>query len=148
MRRTLALAATSLALASPTLADIESLAATGSVAEVMDRLETAVTGAGATVFARVDHGAGATSAGLELSEAQLLIFGNPQLGTLPMQDDIRAGLYLPLKMLVYTENDETRIAWVEADDMFDDLDISDDAEYIAKIGQALQGMANKAAGTQ
>ena len=47
---------------------------------------------GATVFARVDHAAGrAASAGMDLPEAQLLIFGNPKLGTPVMQEDIRAG---------------------------------------------------------
>ena len=48
------------------LADPVEVAATGSVAEVTDRLEAAVTGAGATVFARVDHGAGAASVEMDL----------------------------------------------------------------------------------
>ena len=63
----------------------------------MDALEAAVTGAGATVFARVDHAAGAEGIGMALTPAQLLIFGNPALGTPAMQADPLAGLYLPLQ---------------------------------------------------
>jgi uncharacterized protein (DUF302 family) len=77
--------------------------ASGTVTETMDRLEEAVTGAGATVFARVDHAAGAASVDMELQDAQLLIFGNPMLGTPVMQQDIRAGLVLLLHVLVYDE---------------------------------------------
>ncbi|WP_340422195.1 DUF302 domain-containing protein [Yoonia sp. GPGPB17] len=61
-----------------------------SVAETIDGLEAAVNGAGATVFARVDHAAGAQSVGKSIPDATLLIFGNPALGTLAMEDDIRA----------------------------------------------------------
>lgn len=140
--------ALSLAFATPALAEIESVTADGPVPEVMDRLEAAVTEAGATVFARVDHAAGAESVEMELTPSQLLIFGNPKLGTLPMQQDIRAGLYLPLKMLVYRDGEETRIAWEQPEEMFDDLDIDDDAEFIGKMGQALEGLAQKASAGQ
>lgn len=138
--------AASLVLAGPALADIETLDAQGSVPEVMDRLEAAVNDAGATIFARVDHAAGAEGVGIELPDSQLLIFGNPMLGSQPMQQDIRAGLYLPLKVLVYADNGATRIAWQEVDDMFDDVEIDEKAEYMGKMEQALRGLATKASG--
>lgn len=138
--------AASLALTTPALAEIQSVTANGPVSEVMDRLEAAVTDAGATVFGRVDHGAGAQSVGMELPDSQLLIFGNPKLGTPAMQQDIRAGLYLPLKMLVYRDGDQTRIVWQDPEEMFDDLDTDDDAEYLSKMTQALSGFAAKAGG--
>lgn len=144
MPRLLPVLAASLVIATPALADIDSITAEGSVTEVADRLEAAIADAGATVFARVDHGAGAKTAGMELAESQLLIFGNPRLGTLPMQQDIRAGLQLPMKMLVYDDDGETVIAWEDPDEMFDDLAIDDDADFIDKMDQALQGFAEKA----
>ena len=110
-------------LALPAQADTESVATQRPVAEVMDRLEAAVADAGATVFARVDHAKGASDAGMEMADSQVLIFGNPKLGSQPMQQDIRAGLYLPMKMLVYRDGDQTQILWQEPEDMFDDLDL-------------------------
>ncbi|SET30021.1 DUF302 domain-containing protein [Paracoccus homiensis] len=144
MRRLICTAAIALGLATPALADIETVAAEGSVPEVMDRLESAVEGAGATVFARVDHAKGAASVDLPLEDSQLLIFGNPKLGTLPQQQDARAGLFLPLRVLVYSQDGETKIAWQEPAEMFDDLDIDDDAEFMAKMTQALQKFVDTA----
>ncbi|MGB3177543.1 MAG: DUF302 domain-containing protein, partial [Albidovulum sp.] len=68
-------------LALPASAEIMRVQSTMAVPETMDALENAVTGAGATIFARVDHAGGAAGAGLELGASQLLIFGNPKLGT-------------------------------------------------------------------
>ena len=95
-------AATALSLASlGTAAHAEMIAKTSphSVSETMDRLEAAVTAAGATIFARVDHAAGAGKVDMELRPTQLLIFGNPKLGTPAMQDAQTAGLDLPLRVL-------------------------------------------------
>lgn len=144
MRRLICTAAMALGLATPALADIETVAAKGSVPEVMDRLESAVEDEGATVFARVDHAKGAASVDLPLEDSQLLIFGNPQLGTLPQQQDARAGLFLPLRVLVYSEDGETKIAWQEPEEMFDDLDIDDDAEFMVRMTQALQKFVDTA----
>jgi hypothetical protein len=49
--------------------------------ETMDRLEAEVRSKGLTVFARVDHAAGAVAVGLPLRPTELLIFGNAKGGT-------------------------------------------------------------------
>lgn len=82
-----------------------------SVKETMDRLQAAVTKKGAHVFARVDHGAGAKVAGLPLAPAEVLIFGNPRLGTPLMQKNARFGLDLPVRVLVYQDGDTTKIVY-------------------------------------
>lgn len=112
----------------------------------MDALEAAVTDAGATVFARVDHAAGAEGIGMELRPAQLLIFGNPALGTPAMQADPLAGLYLPLKVLVYEDDAGVWLAYEDASETLDDLNIPDNAEFIGKMDGALQALTAKAAG--
>ncbi|MGR3572545.1 DUF302 domain-containing protein, partial [Brevirhabdus sp.] len=71
--------------------------------DVMDALEAAVTDAGAKVIARVDHAQNAASVDMQLPTTQLLIFGNPKLGTQAMLDDRRAGVLLPLRVLVYED---------------------------------------------
>ncbi len=83
-----------------------------SVAQTMDRLEAAVTAKGATVFARVNHAAGAQKIGQSLAAEEVLIFGNPRLGTPLIQADPRIGLDLPVKVLVWSQNDETQIAFL------------------------------------
>lgn len=76
-----------------------------SVALTIDKLEAAVTAAGATVFARVDHAGGAKKVEMELRPTQLLIFGNPKLGTPAIQGAQTAGLDLPLRVLAYADGE-------------------------------------------
>ena len=135
-------------VATPALADFERIEAEGSVDDAFARLETAVEGAGATIFATVDHGQGAVDVGLELGASKLLIFGNPQLGTPVMQEDMLAGLALPLKMLVYSDGEQTWVAYEEVEEMFDDLDVDDDLEALGKMEGALENFATAAAGGQ
>ncbi len=131
----------------PALAEIVQQPASGSVSEVADRLEAAVTNAGATIFARVDHGAGAQSVDMDLAPAQLLIFGNPKLGTPAMQADPRAGLYLPLRVLVYEDaGGQVQVVYEEPGAMLGDLDVPGDAEFIGKMSGALQNLTGKAIG--
>lgn len=131
--------------ATPTLAEDMMKMSPLSVSETIDGLEAAVTGAGATVFARVDHAAGAQSVGKNIPEATLLIFGNPALGTLAMEQDLRAGLVLPLRVLAYEDADgNTQMIWTPAEDLFAGLDIPADAEVIAKVNGALNGLTDKA----
>ena len=127
--------------------DIVKVRSVSDVASTMDRLEAAVTGAGATVFARVDHAGGAVSVDMELAPARLLVLGNPKLGTPAMQDDPLAGLFLPLRVLVYRDGaGQVWLACVDPKEMFDNLSISDDAEYIKMMSGALGKLTGKAAG--
>jgi uncharacterized protein (DUF302 family) len=71
--------------------------------ETMSRLEAAVRAKGMTVFARIDHAAGATAVGLSLRPTELLMFGNAKGGTPLMQADQTIGIDLPLKALVWQD---------------------------------------------
>jgi uncharacterized protein (DUF302 family) len=71
--------------------------------ETMDRLEAEVKSKGMTVFARIDHAAGARDAGLSLRPTELLIFGNAKGGTPLMQALQTTGIDLPLKALVWED---------------------------------------------
>ena len=147
MLRRFALIATLAATPAFASDDILRVEATGDVATVMDRLEAAVTGAGATVFARVDHGAGAASVEMELADAELLIFGNPKLGTPAMQADMHAGIFLPLRVLVYADaNGQTWLAYEDPREMLDDLSITADAPFLGAMEGALKNLTGAAAG--
>jgi len=71
--------------------------------ETMDRLENAVKAKGLTVFARIDHAAGAEAVGMALGPTELLIFGNAKGGTPLMRQNQAIGIDLPLKALVYQD---------------------------------------------
>ena len=75
---------------------IETVTSAFGPKETMERLEAAVRSKGMTVFARIDHAAGAESVGLVLRPTELLIFGNAKAGTPLMQVNQAIGLDLPL----------------------------------------------------
>jgi uncharacterized protein (DUF302 family) len=142
------LASTLIALgaALPATAEMITVKTDKSVGEAMDALEAAVTGAGATVFARIDHRKGAESVGLEMDFAETLIFGNPKLGTPAMQADIRAALVLPLKVAAYAAP-EGGVYFIYEDPaaMFAGLDVPSDAQVVKMMTGALGKLTAKAA---
>ena len=81
-----------------------------SVAQTLDRLSEGLKSRGIAIVARVDHAAAAEKAGLSLKPTQLLIFGNPKLGTPLMQANRKVGLELPMKVLAW--EDEGGQVWL------------------------------------
>jgi uncharacterized protein (DUF302 family) len=71
----------------------------------MRRLVEAIDAAGMTVFARIDHAAGAREAGLDMPPTVLLLYGNPKGGTPIMISAPRAALDLPLRVLLREASD-------------------------------------------
>ena len=82
--------------------------------ETADALAQAIEAHGMTVFARVDHAAGAAAVGLPLRPTELLIFGNAKGGTPLMQDVQTVGIDLPLKFLVF--EDAAGKTWIAYND--------------------------------
>jgi uncharacterized protein (DUF302 family) len=80
----------------------------------LDRFEAAAKERGLTVFARIDHAAGAAKVGKTLRPTELLIFGNPQGGTPLMECTQSAGIDLPLKALAW--EDAQGQAWIAYND--------------------------------
>lgn len=147
MQRIMA-AALAIVMAWPAQAgEVVRVKAEGNVEAVADALAAAVTAAGAMVAARIDHSGAAAGVGLDLRPEQLVIFGNPRLGTPAMQDDALAGLYLPLRVLVYQDADgQVWLAYEDPAGMLSGLDgIASDAAYLATMRGALGKLTAKAA---
>jgi len=81
-------------------------------AETLTRLENSIASHGLTIFARIDHAAGAKEVGMGLPPTVVVIFGSPKSGTPLMQMSDTIGLQLPLKILVRQRADgETFLAY-------------------------------------
>jgi uncharacterized protein (DUF302 family) len=78
--------------------------------ETADRLAAAIEAKGLTLFARIDHAAGAATVGLALRPTEVLIFGNAKGGTPLMQAVQTSGIDLPLKALIW--QDEAGQTWL------------------------------------
>lgn len=144
--RPLALAlAVSFAGTSAMAADLIQKTSPHSVAVTLDRLSAAVEGAGAKVFARVDHAAGAHKIGSDLRPTEMLMFGNPKLGTPALQAAQSSGLDLPLRVLAYEDADgAVHVVYHAPADMAAAHGIAADAEVIGKMTGALDKLTDKA----
>ena len=74
-----------------------------SVKGTMDKLELKLKEKGMTIFKRISHSEGAKKIGKSLRDTELLIFGNPKLGSKLMNCNQEIGLDLPLKMLSWKD---------------------------------------------
>ncbi|MCP3055155.1 DUF302 domain-containing protein [Aurantimonas marianensis] len=115
-----------------------------SVADTVAALTTAIEQAGAKVVATLDHQANAKSAGLELPPTTVVIFGNPKLGTPLMQENRRIALDLPQKMLVWDEDGQTMVGYLEPEELAERYDIDDDAEPVEAMEKALDKLSDAA----
>ena len=113
-----------------------------SVNTTIDRLETAIRQKGMTVFKRIDHKAGAEDAGLKLRPTELLIFGNPKVGTPLMICSQTTALDLPQKALAYEDSTgQVWFAYNDPDYLARRHGITGCDEALKKVSKALANFA-------
>ena len=116
----------------------------------MDRLQAEIRAQGMTVFARIDHAAGAAEVGLTLPPTELIIFGNARAGTPLMQSAQTVGIDLPLKALVWEDTAGTtwlsynEPGWIAQRHRVD----ANAEQVVSKMAAALSAMSRKAADSQ
>jgi uncharacterized protein (DUF302 family) len=82
-----------------------------SVAETVAALSQLVTDRGMKLFAVIDHSGEARAVGLDLRETKVVMFGSPQAGTPVMQAAPLAALDLPLKVLIWSDGQQTKVSY-------------------------------------
>jgi len=110
------------------------------------RIEQALRQLGITLFARIDHAAGARAVGLELPDEVVLVFGDPAAGTPLMQVDPQVGLDLPLRMLVWARGDRTAVGYRDPHRLDIDIDANWVRPVLDKMTGLLERLARAAAG--
>jgi uncharacterized protein (DUF302 family) len=111
-------------------------------AETVTALSTAITAAGNTLFATIDQAAAAKSVGLDLQPTTLLVFGNPKGGTPLMAAHPLIALELPLKLLVWDDGDEVRVAYARMTETAQRYGIDPTAPPIAAMSRALETISD------
>ncbi len=116
------------------------------VKTTMDKLQKALSEKGITIFARIDHAAAAKSIGQPLRPMEVLIFGNPKVGTPLMQKNAEMGLDLPLRVLVFqAENATTYIAYTDPAVLAKRYGVTEPASVIEQMTGLLKNFTAAAA---
>ncbi|MDX2501688.1 MAG: DUF302 domain-containing protein [Deltaproteobacteria bacterium] len=113
-----------------------------------DRLENILNQKGMNVFIRINHAAGAAKAGKELRPTELIVFGNPKVGTPLMQCSQSVAIDLPQKALIW--QDDKGLVWLTYNDpeyLSVRHGLKGCSEVIKKVQKALNNFA-RAATTQ
>ena len=119
--------------------------ATGYAATVTALID-AIERRGLTVFARIDHAAGAREVGLELADEQVVVFGSARAGTPLMQSDPRIGVELPLRMLVWSDGEGALVGYVDPRELLDRYDVAERESMLEQMAALLAGLTDDACG--
>jgi uncharacterized protein (DUF302 family) len=116
-------------------------------AATMSALLDAITERGLTVFAQIDHAAGARDIGLQLDDEVVVLFGNPRAGTPWMQSDPRIGIELPLRILVWRQGRDAYVGYLDPGDLATAYDVDGQESTLQQMSTLLHTLAAAAAGS-
>ncbi|CAH0993391.1 hypothetical protein SIN8267_03540 [Sinobacterium norvegicum] len=142
---TLLLSSLSTAVSADDVAGLTSVASQSSVQQTADKLVTILEKKGMTVFNRIDHAKGAQGAGVELPPTQLIIFGNPKIGSQLMLCSQTTAIDLPQKMLIWQDdNGKVWLGYNSPDYLKSRHHIDGCQQILAKVNKALSAFAQAA----
>ena len=117
-----------------------------SVKETLDRLTVALKDKGITPVARIDHAAAAKASGLELKPIEVLLFGNPKLGTPLMQANPHIAIDLPMRGLAWEDgNGKVWIGYTTPEALKTRYKIDGLDDVLKKMAAALEAFTSAAA---
>lgn len=109
--------------------------------ETVDALERVILDKGFTVFDIIDHATGAERAGLTLKPTTVIIFGNPKGGTTLMKCDQRMGIILPLRILIWEdENGKVSAGFLDPEKYVKEFSLENCKETLGKIKGTMKAL--------
>lgn len=115
-----------------------------SVDETIENIKKIVKSKGFGVFAVINHQGNAKMVDMKLNESKVIIFGNPKVGTLLMQEDMKVALDLPLRVLVYKDDSgQVKVAYRDGTWLKDHHVIGSD-KLTSKVNKGMVTITDKA----
>jgi len=117
-----------------------------SVAETLDRLTNILTEKGINVAARINHSAAAAKVGMKLRPTEIMLFGNPNLGTPLMQENQEVGFALPMRAFAWQDEiGNVLLRVTNPAELQTKFQLTTVISEIEKMTAALENMAHEAA---
>jgi uncharacterized protein (DUF302 family) len=113
----------------------------------VSRLVTAVEHRGLTVFTRIDHAEHARRVNIDLLPLEVVVFGDPSVGTPLLISDPRVGIDLPLRMLVWEDGaPQALVGYHDPRELGTRYELDQHRETLDRMAHLLDGIAAEAAG--
>jgi uncharacterized protein (DUF302 family) len=125
---------------------VVNIPATKGVSETADNLEKVLSSKGMTIFNRIKHSESAKEIGIELRDTEVIIFGNPKIGSQLMKCQQSVAIDLPQKALIW-EDEESNV-WITYNDpgyLIDRHSIEGCDEVAETVSNALNNLTSAAA---
>ncbi|MCL4372059.1 DUF302 domain-containing protein [Candidatus Marsarchaeota archaeon] len=113
---------------------------------VLERAVEAIEKRNIRIFAILDHKKNAESVGMEMGNATVIIFGNPEAGTKLMQDRPSIAIDLPLRLLISSEDGKTALRYYNPLHLAKEHKLNDNLDLINKLSGLLNAIVMEAAG--
>lgn len=114
-------------------------------ATTVERLTRAITEHGLSIFCRVDHALGARDVGLELQPEEVFMFGSPRAGAPLMQAAPAVGYELPLRILVWQDDNGVKLAYRDPRELADQFGLDDLRGTLDQMAVLLSALTAKVA---
>lgn len=115
-----------------------------SVNDFLNRVENILREKDVTIFARINHAEAAKKAGLSLQDEEVLLFGNPKVGTALMTENPYIGIELPLKILAWRDKDKTIISYQDLEKLAANFEIKTSLSTINLLKKFMDDLINTA----
>ncbi len=116
-----------------------------SYSETAEALVAAIERRGLTVFARIDHAAGAREVGMELPDEEVVLFGSPRSGTPLMQEDPEVGIELPLRILIWSSGEDVLLGYRDPRELANGYEVEEHEQTIEQMAGLLGALVSEAA---
>ena len=115
-----------------------------SVDKTVENIKNIVKAKGMGIFAIINHHGNAKMVNMKLNESKMIVFGKAELGTALMQQDMRVGLDLPLRVLVYRDTDgKVKMAYRDGS-WLADKHILNAPKKVKKVNKGMDNITTKA----
>ncbi len=125
--------------------EIQSLTSDNNFSETYEALKAAIeANENLKIFTEINHTQNAEDNEMGMRPTRLIIFGNPQAGTVLMQEKLESGLDLPLKMLVWRDDaGKVKVSW-NSPKFFKKRYAFKENNVLQKMGKLQENLAEKA----
>ncbi|WP_194775719.1 DUF302 domain-containing protein [Pararhodonellum marinum] len=110
----------------------------------LKKLKFGINDMGLNLVQHIDHAEAAGKANMDLNPTDVLIFGNPEVGTKLMKENPQVAIELPLKILVYKEGSITFIGYENPNRLIQTYQLDNQREVLSKMKEALEKITDEA----
>ncbi|WP_373494057.1 DUF302 domain-containing protein, partial [Aquiflexum sp.] len=104
----------------------------------LEKLKSGISDIGLNLVQHIDHAKAASKVNMDLNPTDVLIFGNPEMGTKLMKENPQVAIELPLKILVYREGSITSVAYENPNHLIETYQLNNQREVLIKMNEALE----------